>query len=164
VSQPPIQPHRLRDRVLGRRHVSDHLAVLVDDPVGRIRQRGLRALREQGHELRDGTRQEEVVGVQVADQLATSQFKAPVQRLGLAHVLVTFPPHPFRVCVRVALQHLWCLVGRAVVQGEAFQVRVVLAEDAVERRLEQAAGAVVRGNDDRDQGLALGPVCGPAPA
>ena len=145
---------RLGRGVLGRDHVGDLLPFLaLDDPVARIGERGLGIGDQQSGELGDRPGQEDVVGVDVADQLAAGHLEAAVQGLRLAHVRVTLPAQPLGVSCRVALEHLRSLVGGAVVEGQQLQVRVVLGEDAVERLLEQPACAVVGRNDDRDQRL-----------
>ena len=150
-----LKLHGLRPRVLGRGHVGEDLARLVDHPVARIGEHRVGMDLELTDQPADRARQQYVVGVQVPKQRPLRELEAAVERCRLAPVVLTIPAEALRMPLGVLGQHLGRRVGRAVVDCDDLEVRVVLGQEAAERLLQQRPGAVVHRDHDRDPLTAL---------
>ena len=125
--------------------VGDYQFVALVDVQGvAVDQIEVRILGEQAHRLPDGTRRQQVVGVDPGEDVAGGPVQSLVDGVGRSPVALG---HPVAQPGRVAPQHVHTPVARPAVHDDRFQARVVLAEDAVQR-LTQEHRLVERGRDD----------------
>ena len=98
-----------------------------------------------GHPV-EGSRQIEVVAVQIGPEIAGGPRHPLVDRVALAPVLATFPVgEP----VGVPPDDLDRAVRRAAIDDDVFEVRIALVEDRADRRLEEP-GLVEARRDNGD--------------
>jgi hypothetical protein len=140
-------PYHLRDVELARAQVAGLPRPLVGVERVAVDEQELRVALERLDHASDGTRQQRVVRVQIAQVLAGRPREPAVQRRDLPRVLLPRPP---REPVRVALDDLGRRIRGAVVDHEVLDRLVVLVEHRANRLLEERR-LVVRRGDDRDE-------------
>ena len=132
--------------IVGRPNQASALALAIDEIEVAVGDERI-GLRLQGaDERRNGMRQEQVVGTQIAKVLTASTCPSLIQRSRLACVGVPLPIH----AAGVAVQHIGRGVGGAIINDDVLDVRIVLRKDAVERGSQEFCLVVAR-RDDADE-------------
>ena len=146
-----IQQQRLRRiRFAETGAEAEFAAVLVDLHVLRIRHAQRRLPGHERQHRRQRSRLQQVIAVQHADERAACLRQRQRQRARVAVVAAVAEQAEARIAARVLGGDLRTAVARAVVPQQAFPMDVVLGQQAVQRR-RQEAGDVVDRNGDADQ-------------
>src|SRR5579862_385981 len=125
-----------------RRELAHDVSALVDLPPTSMDQPGPSLLHDADGSA-DCSRKVEIVGVEPAEDLARCQGETLVDRVGLPLVGLRDPAH-----LRVAPQDLQRLVRRSAVDDNVLDAWVVLAENTLDRLLDEGT-LVHRRRDDR---------------
>ena len=123
------------------------VVVFVDLDILRIRHAQPRAFRHEREHRRQRVPFQQVVAVKHADMAAARGLKRGRQRDAWAVVAAVAEQAEARVAAGVAGGDLRTAISGTVVPQQAFPVRMVLGEQAVQRRRQEARGVVQRDGD-----------------